>query len=105
MQAVAVELYFVLMLTCRPAERTTFGVLDKEMEEIELVSTKMHINAHELVYFLVCAKLPCYISKVDKSLRRSFVEAAVSLYYLERYYLVASISNLFEVGPVSRAHA
>ena len=93
------------IITYRPTERTAFGVLDKEMEEIELVSNKMHINANELVYFLVCAKLPCYISKVDKSLRRSFVEAAVSLYYLERYYLVSSISNLFEVGTVTRVHA
>ena len=79
-------------------------MLEREIEEMKSLAPKMQANADELVYFLVCAKMPYYISKVDKSLKRSFVEAAVSLYYLERYYLAACISRLFEVDPFTGTH-
>lgn len=79
-------------------------MLEREIEEMKSLAPKMQANADELVYFLVCAKMPYYVSKVDKSLKRSFVEAAVSLYYLERYYLAACISRLFEVALLAGSY-
>ena len=69
--------------------------MDKLAEEIGM-------DAKELMYFLVCAKMPYYLSKVERSMKSSFVEAASSLYYLERNYLVSTVLKLFEVGDSER---
>ena len=65
--------------------------MDKLAEEIGM-------DSKELMYFLVCAKMPYYLSKVERSMKSSFVEAASSLYYLERNYLVSTVLKLFEVS-------
>ena len=41
--------------------------------------------------------IPYYMAKVQKSMKHSFVSAALSLYYLERFYLFSSITKLIEV--------
>lgn len=74
-----------------------YGIIPSEMGEISSLSEEIAVDSKELMYYLVCAKMPFYMSKVERSLQSSFVDAASSLYYIECFYLFSSISKLFEV--------
>lgn len=74
-----------------------YGIIPSEIGEINSLSEEIGVDSKELMYYLVCAKMPFYMSKVERSLKTSFVDAASSLYYIECYYLFSSISKLFEV--------
>ena len=79
-----------------------YGILEKEEGEVKSASEEQQIELNCLYYFLVCAKIPYYMTKVQKSMKHSFVSAALSLYYLERFYLFSSIAKLIEVFLVDR---
>ena len=81
----------------REIEIESNGILPSEIEEVGSLARHMNIDPNEWIYFLVCAKIPSYMSKIDRSLRSSFVESALSLYFIERYNLISAISKLFEV--------
>ena len=81
----------------REEERKTFGILPSEMEEMKMVSEKNRLSLNALGYFVTCAKMPYYMTKVQKGLKHSFVDAGVSLYYTERFYLFSSLAKLTEV--------
>lgn len=81
----------------RSDEKRLYGILEKEEGELKSVSEKQKIELNSLFYFLVCSKIPYYMTKVQKSMKQSFVSAALSLYYLERFYLFSSIAKLIEV--------
>ena len=74
-----------------------YGILPTEVSAIDKLSKEIKVDPNELFYYLVCAKMPYYMSKVERSLKNSFVDAASSLYYIERFYLFSAISKLFEV--------
>lgn len=85
------------MIVCRNDEKRLYGILEKEEGEVKSASEEQRIELNSLFYFLVCAKIPYYMTKVQKNMKHSFVSAALSLYYLERFYLFSSITKLIEV--------
>ena len=85
-------------LICRESDTSLFGITQEEIVAIRTQAEKLKIDTNEVVYFLVCAKIPYYVSRVDKSLKRSFVEAALSLYYSNWFRVFSSIEKLVEVS-------
>ena len=97
MSTTRVAFLLFVFLTHREEELKTFGVLPSEMEEMKMASEKHRLNLNALGYFVTCAKMPYYMTKVQKGLKHSFVDAGVSLYYTERFYLFSSLAKLTEV--------
>lgn len=95
--ALRYNFYFYSLFYYSETDMTTFGILQSEITDINKLSMEICVDSNELMYHLVCAKMPYYMSKVEHSLKSSFVDAASSLYYIERYYLFSSISKLYEV--------
>lgn len=78
-----------------------YTILPAEEEEIAKLGESLGADSNTLRHFLACAKVPHYLTKVPKNMRRSFVDTAIALYFTERYYLFASISKLIEVSAVN----
>ena len=97
MSATLVTFLLTVILTRREEELKTFGILPSEMEEMKTASEKHCLNLNALTYFVTCAKMPYYMTKIQKDLKHSFVDAGVSLYYGERFYLFSSLTKLTEV--------
>ena len=97
MSTTLVDFLLTVILTRREEELKTFGILPSEMEEMKTVSEKHCLNLNALAYFVTCAKMPYYMTKIQKDLKHSFVDAGVSLYYGERFYLFSSLAKLTEV--------
>ena len=86
------------MLIYSESDTTIYGITQDEIVATRTQAEKLKIDADESIYFLVCAKIPYYISRVDKSLKRSFVEAALSLYYSNWFRVFSSLEKLIEVS-------
>ena len=86
------------MLICRDEDKTKFNISQEEITSIQTKAENMKINVNEMLYFLVCAKIPYYSSRVVKNLKHSFVDASFSLYYSNWFYGFSSLSKLFEVS-------
>ena len=94
MSATLEAFLLTVIFTRREEELKTFGILPSEMEEMKTASEKHCLNLNALAYFVTCAKMPYYMTKIQK---HSFMDAGVSLYYGERFYLFSSLAKLTEV--------
>lgn len=91
-------IWLFCLLICRDEDKTKFNISQEEITSIQTKAEIMKINVNEMLYFLVCAKIPYYSSRVVKSLKHSFVDASFSLYYSNWFYVFSSLSKLFEVS-------